>query len=173
MLSKNGFFIDSIPSEIVESSRKLRRLIEDREEETIKLNELVNKLKLIIISNSSELKLQRSSQVDADQEYMKLRIENEKLRQQVNFLEQKNLNMLKENEDLASIIKKNDTEHNLIREQQELLLSNLRLSIEELTQKSRPMEEQRILVQSLRETISSLAEENDRLRQSAHSQSSS
>jgi hypothetical protein len=163
MLSNNGFFIDSIPSMAVETSLKLRRLIEEREEEAIKLQEIVSRMRQLLISQS-ELHKPAANKFDLDREYMYLRIENEKLKQQVSFLERKNLNLIKETEDLSSIIKRNELEHNLIKEQQDLLLSNLRLSIEELTQAARPMEEQRILVQSLRETISGLAEENDRLR---------
>jgi regulator of replication initiation timing len=164
LLSKNGFFIDSIPSMAVDASIRLRRLIEEREEETIRVHSLVNKMRQFLMSTSPEFKQPAYDVSRIDNEFMDLRIENQRLKERIDFLERKNLNLQKENEDLASIVRKNESEHNLVKEQHDLLLSGLRLSIEELTQKARPMEEQRILVQSLRETISSLAEENDCLK---------
>lgn len=172
MQVENSFIADHIPAEFIETSWRLRRLIEERASQSMKLQETVDKLKHFAVSFTPEER-KRVGFSDLEKELVSLRLEHHHLKAKFSELSAQIFDIRKENQDLLQLIKHKDSKYQLEKEQWELLESNLRNSIQSLSKQTKPgilVEEQNILINSLRDTISRLLLENADLRskQSVH-----
>jgi hypothetical protein len=167
--SHNFLVIDHLPTVYIDSATRLRRLIDARKEEMSKLHQLCHRMRQVAVEVTPEVK-KTKTYAEMDKEIHTLRLANKTLTERLGDLSETSSSLKKENADLLELIKRNEERHQLEKEQQELLISNLRNSIQNLTNsdphspQALMVEEQDLLMSSLKEDIARLAMENVRLQ---------